>query len=379
MARAKTRKRSTPTCAGPSAELKPGESRTFEFRAAVPLRENTTAWTGAEPTPASGHQAANLDNNSGKETKDGESIVTFAKAEGLYKGTTTVAAEEHLTRVAKDLTTEKSADLTTLSDGQVSKWTILVHSSEYRYNTEVEVTDTLPNGLCPLSSTNLTPSAECEPNKAPSSPYTTAKEEENGTWKLIWNETTDPALATLKQNETTTITFYSNTRTHYQSKYAQAGPILSNDKIENTVLANATTNVVCDNDTDCAEVGAKPIDHERPLSEPVQDNSHFTQTAVGPTIDKEVAESGTNCLGDTYTSAIPVYHPGDQICWRLQASFPATLSTHGTEVTDFLPELVLFDEAFNAGKGEAPTSEDTLPETTFDHSEAGGGPKRAAR
>jgi len=355
-------------------ELKPGESRTFEFRAAVPLRENTTTWPApaGEPSSASGEQAANLNNNSGAETRDGESIVTFAKTEGLYKSTTAVSAEEHLTRVAKDLTTEKSADLTTLSDGQVSKWTILVHSSEYRYNTKVEVTDTLPNGLCPLSSTNLTPSAECEPNKAPSSPYTSTKEEENGTWKLVWNETTDPALATLKQNETTTITFYSNTRTHYQSKHAQAGPILSNDKIENTVLANATTNVVCDNDTDCSEGGAKPIDHERPLSEPVQDNSHFTQTAEGPAIKKEVAASGTNCLGDTYTSAIPVYHPGDLVCWRLQASFPATLSTHGTEVTDFLPELVLFDEAFNAGKGEAPTSEDTLPATTFDHSEAPG-------
>jgi large repetitive protein len=353
-------------------ELKPGESRTFEFRAAVPLRENTTAWTGAEPTPASGHQAANLDNNSGAETKDGESIVTFTKAAGLYKGVTKVAAEEHMTRVAKDLTTEKSADLKTLSDGQVSKWTILVHSSEYRYNTKVEITDTLPNGLCPLSSTNLTGSAECEPNgDLPSSPYTSTKEEENGTWKLVWTEKTDPALATLKQNETTTITFYSKTRTHYQSKHAQAGPILSNDSVENAVLANATTNVVCDNDTDCSEEGAKPIDHERPLSEPVQDNSHFTQTAEGPAIKKEIAESGTNCLGDTYTGATPVYHPGDLICWRLQASFPATLSTHGTEVTDFLPS-VLFDEAFNAGKGEAPTAEDTLPATTFDHSEAPG-------
>ena len=140
------------------------------------------------------------------------------------------------------------------------------------------------------------------------------------------------------------------------------------------MLANATTNVVCANDTDCSEGSPEPIDHERPLSEPVQDNSHFTQTAVGPTIDKEVAESGTNCLGDTYTSAIPVYHPGDQICWRLQASFPATLSTHGTEVTDFLPELVLFDEAFEekGEKGQARGPGDTLPGTTFDHSEAPG-------
>ncbi len=354
------------------AELKPGETRTYEFRAAVPLRENTTTWTGVKPSPASGEQGVNLDNNSGKETRDGQALVTFAKAEGLYQGKTPVSAEEHMTRVAKDITTEKSADLSTLSDGQVTKWTILVHSSEYRYNTGVEVTDTLPNGLCPLSSANLTGSVECELSKAPSSPYTTTEEEENGNWKLVWTKKTDPALETLKQNETTAITFYSKTRTHYQSKHSPAGPILSNDKIENTVIASATTNVVCWNDTDCAEKGAKPIDHERPLSEPVQDNSHATQTAEGPTVNKEIAESGTNCLGDTYTSAIPVYHPGDLVCWRLRASFPQSLSTHGTQVTDFLPASVLFDEAFNSGNGEAPTGEDTLPATTFDHSEAPG-------
>jgi large repetitive protein len=357
--------------------LGPGETRTYEFRAAVPLRENTTTWTGVKPTPASGEQGVNLDNNSGKETRDGQTLVTFAKTEGLYQGKTPVSAEEHMTRVAKDITTEKSADLSTLSDGQVTKWTILVHSSEYRYNTGVEVTDTLPNGLCPLSSANLTPSAECEPNKAPSSPYTTATEEESGSWKLLWDKATDPALETLKQNETTTITFYSKTRTHYQLKHNPAGPILSNDKVENTVVASATTNVVCGNDTDCSEKGAKPIDHERPLSEPVQDNSHATQSAEGPTIDKEVAESGTNCLGDTYTSAIPVYHPGDLICWRLQASFPQSLSTHGTQVTDFLPASVLFDEAFEekGEKGQARGPGDTLPATTFDHSEVPAGPE----
>ncbi len=281
--------------------------------------------------------------------------MTFAKAEGLFKGTTAVAAEEHMTRVAKDITTEKSADLNTLSDGQVSKWTILVHSSEYRYNTEVEVTDTLPNGLCPLSSTNLTGSAECEPNADALLAYTTAKEEDNGTWKLVWNEKTDPALATLKQNETTTITFYSKTRTYYQSKHAQARPILSNDKIKNTVLANATTNVVCDNDTDCSKW--RQTDRSRTAAERTG-AGQLPLHAVGRRSDDREGSRriGHGLPGDTYTSANPVYHPGDLICWLLQASFPASLSTHGSDVTDFLPELVLFDEAFNSGKGEAATA-----------------------
>ena len=177
--------------------LAAGESRTFEFRAAVPLRENTTTWTGAEPTAASGEQAANLDNNSGHETTDGEAITTFAKVSGNYDETTPVSASEHLTRVAKDLTIEKSASSKTLAEGQVTVWTLTLNSSEYRYNTGAVVTDTVPNGLCPLSSTNLTSSSECEPNIAPSSPYASATEEADGTWTLVWDEASDSALANI--------------------------------------------------------------------------------------------------------------------------------------------------------------------------------------
>jgi fimbrial isopeptide formation D2 family protein/uncharacterized repeat protein (TIGR01451 family) len=350
--------------------LAAGETRTLEFRAAVPLRENTTTWTGKTPTVASGEQAANLDNNAGHETTDGEAITTFAKASGSYAETTPVTASEHLKRVAKDLTIEKSANSQALVEGQVTVWTLNVHSSEYRYNTAAVVADTVPNGLCPLSSTNLTTSSECEPDIAPSSPYASASEEANGTWKLVWDEASDKALAEIAQNATTTITYDTRTRARYQHEHAPAGPILANDTVTNTVLAQATTNVVCAGDSDCSGGGETPIYHERPLSEGVSDGSSASQTAAAPAIAKEVGESGTECLNDTYTTAIPVFHPGDIICWRLTASFPTTIDTKGLSVTDFLPVADTFDEAFNGGKGEAATTLDTLPGTVFEHAEA---------
>lgn len=351
--------------------MKAGETRTFAFRAAVPLRENTLSWTGTKPTPASGGQATNLDNNNGRETRDGEQILTYAEATGSYKGETAVSAGEHLSRTAKDLTTEKSAGSATLQDEQLTEWKILVHSSEYRYNTAVRVEDEVPNGLCPLSSTNLTSSSECAPNgDLPSSPYKSASEEANGTWKLVWTEATDGALATLQQNETTTLTYWTRTRSHYQSGHKESTPVLANDMVVNRVTAAATTNVVCANDTDCSGSSKTPIDHERPLSEAVSDGSSASQSAEGPSIVKEIAQSGTNCLSDTYVKTVPVYHPGDLVCWLLEASFPQRLSTHGSNVTDFLPASVLFDEAFNSGTGEAATAADTLPATTFSHSEA---------
>lgn len=352
--------------------LAAGETRTFEFRAAVPLRENTTTWTAKEPTVASGEQAANLNNNSGAETTDGESVVTYAKASGDYDETTAVSAGGHLTRVAKDLTIEKSASSKTLAEGQLTLWTLTLHSSEYRYNTAAVVTDTAPNGLCPLSSENLTSSSECEPDTAPSSPYSSAVEEANGTWKLVWDEGSDKALAGIAANATSTITYDTKTRTHYQHEHAQAGPILADDTITNDVLAQATTNVVCANDTDCSGKGETPIDHERPLHEAVSASSSASQTSEGPTIAKEVAKAGTGCLGDEYTSTAPVFHPGDLICWRLTAAFPATIDTKGLNVTDFLPVNDTFDEAFeeDGEKGQARATGDTLPGTTFNHAEA---------
>ena len=352
--------------------LAAGETRTFEFRAAVPLRENTATWTAKEPTVSSGEQAANLNNNSGPETTDGESVLTYAKASGEYDETTPVSAAGHLTRVAKDLTIEKSASSKTLAEGQVTLWTLTLHSSEYRYNTAAVVTDTVPNGLCPLSSENLTKSSECEPDTAPSSPYASAVEEANGTWKLVWDEAGDKALANIAPNASSTITYDTKTRTHYQHEHVQAGPILADDTVTNNVLAEATTNVVCDDDTDCSSKGEAPINHERPLHEPLSASSSASQTSEGPTITKEVAKSGTGCLGDEYTTSAPVFHPGDLICWRLTAAFPATIDTKGLNVTDFLPVNDTFDEAFqeDGEKGQARASSDTLPGTTFDHAEA---------
>ncbi len=354
--------------------LAAGETRTFEFSAAVPLRENTTMWPApaGEPTVASGDQATNLNNNSGKETTDGESVITFAKASGDYTETLPVSAGDHLKRVAKDLIIEKSADSKTLAVGQVTTWTLTLHSSEYRYNTDAVVTDTVPNGLCPLSSTNLTSSSECEPDTAPSSPYATATEEANGTWKLVWNKESDAALAEVLENGETTITYSTRTRANYQHEHKASTPILADDTITNNVLAQATTNVVCGKDTDCSGSEKTPIDHERPLNEAISAESSASQSAAGPSIAKEIAKSGTACLADEYTTSIPIFHPGDLVCWRLIASFPTTIETKGLNVTDFLPIADTFDEAFEekGEKGQARGPGDTLPGTTFNHSEA---------
>lgn len=58
--------------------LAPSQILTYRYRAAVPLAENTLDWTVIEPTPASGEQTANLDNNSGPEIVDEQDLTNYA-------------------------------------------------------------------------------------------------------------------------------------------------------------------------------------------------------------------------------------------------------------------------------------------------------------
>ena len=184
-------------------------------------------------------------------------------------------------------------------------------------------------------------------------PYSLATEEANGTWTLVWNDETDPALAKLEQNASTTITFYSKTRSDYQSGHAPSTPILANDTVTNEALANATTNVVCAGDTDCSTArpntsttNARSKNRSRPPRAPRSRPKARRSRRRSPT-------SGTECLGGHLHTSTPVYHPGDLICWLIEASFPSALSTHGSVVTDFLPGSVVFDEAFNSGTGRS--------------------------
>ena len=358
-----------------------GGTITLKFRAAVPLRENTLTWSKSQPSTSGEAQAADLDNNSGPETRDGQALTTYATAAGEYAGTLPVSAGSYLTRTAKDMIVEKAASSGTLDAGQAEHWTLTTRSSEYRYNTAITVTDTLPNGLCPLGPRNYTGSSqasdsECEATgkdeDEPSSSYLSAEENTNGTWTLAWNDTTDPKLANLQANEVTTITYTTRTRSHYQENHKDARPILADDSISNSVAGQASTNVVCEGHSDCSAPGATHIAHERPLSETISDSAAVTLTAGGPSIAKQIAEtSNSTCTGVTYTSTIPVYHPGDEICWKLGVSFPELLYTQGEQVTDFLPLTTIFDSAFDAGKGERAEARDTLPGSTFEDSEAG--------
>lgn len=217
-------------------ELAPGAEREIQYRAAIPIRENTMTWTGTTPTPASLDQAANLDNNSGNETFDEEPLVNYSTVQGKYNGVTEVQGEGSLTRTAEDLAIQKSVNKDTIAEGQLSEWSFNIETSEYRYVNNVRIEDTLPNGLCPVGVANyempIELKAECEPDGSlPSAEYSSVQEQENGSWKIFWNESSVAALKHMAPSTELTITFPTKTRTFYQQNFKDnpAKPVLTGD------------------------------------------------------------------------------------------------------------------------------------------------------
>lgn len=360
--------------------LAPGADITYRYRAAIPLARNTMTWTGATPTPASGNQSANLDNNSGAEISDDMNITNYAKVGGDYAipllPPLPVESDTRLSRSAEDVLIYKDGSSGNLSQGATTTWTLTVRTGEYRYGENITITDTLPSGYCPLGPVNYTtqndPSdAECDPTGAnPSAPYTSATENANGTFTIVWDPSALPKLAHSTVNDTFTLTFPSRTRTDYQNNFLPTTPILAEDRATNSVALAGSAYSRCNSPqaVDCA--GAAVPDRiwsSLPQPEAVTDSSSAGQVAQTITIDKRVAASGTNCMTATYVDTVPVYNPGDRVCFRLVINFPSNVDTGSQPVSDFLPP----NTTYVSGSAQNYTGNTTA--NTLDDSAAGDG------
>lgn len=336
----------------------PGEVKKIRYAAAIPIRENTMTWPGATPA-TTGTQTANLDNNSGPETYDEQPLLNGAIAAGSYQspvsGAKAVSDEGTLLRTAEDIAIQKSNDNNGLEQGDLTRWTVDLQVSEYRYVDHVVVRDTVPDGLCPLGTTNLTtgnsPSdAECAPTagKLPSAAYTSVDEQSDGTFAVVWDEATWPTLARLAPSATRQLTFWTRTRSAYQQGFEDATPVLSKDAVANNIATEGVDWVRCaPADPTCSGSGTK-IWHTETDGELDLDVSSSGKAAEGPAILKQVAAtypaSGdcNDLAAADYGKTVPTYGPGDLVCWKLRLTFPTNLDTFSQDVFDVLPDSLTY-------------------------------------
>lgn len=368
-----------------------GATMTLKYRAAVPLRTNTLTWAGGVTPFTSGEQAANLNNNSGGEVLDGATITSYTHAQGDFNDTVFTQADGSVSRTVKDVIVQKAARApATLQPGSANVWDLTVRTSEYRSAQNIVVTDTVPDGLCPLSSSSnfaQTPHdpsdlADCGTGADPSEPYATVQENPSGSYSVVWNGSSVPALAELGPNATQAISFSTRARQRYQEGFADAAPIVALDTVRNDVSVAATARVICNGRVICPAGPAtgNEIYHSGGLSAALTDTASASIRAVGPVLTKRVADSSSNCSTATYTdgSPAPAYRPGDRICWLLRVDYPSGTSTSAATISDYLPNSLAFDATFGTG-GEEPTGNDTAGAATVDASSATPGPGGAVQ
>ncbi|HST41705.1 MAG TPA: hypothetical protein VLK58_19455 [Conexibacter sp.] len=332
----------------------------LRYRAAIPIRENTMTWTGATPA-RTGAQGTNLDNNSGPETRDEQELTNYATASGSYDGTLAVSDETWLTRTAEDWVVHKEGSDPALVQGAETIWTLTFQTSEYRSVRDAVVTDTLPSGLCPIGPVNYTtqndaPDSQCDPvgGRAPTMPYTSVTENADGTFTITWDQGDFPQLAQTDVSQTFTLRFPTVTRTHYQRNFLPTTPILTRDEVENRVTTDADAIVRClaPGTPDCTTPGPE-INHDAGYGTgtSLPDASQAGQLAARPSIFKLVAQSGTDCAIATYVRTIPVYHPGDRVCWQLHVDFPVGVDTAPQVIRDFLPSGARYERGSDSVHG----------------------------
>ncbi|HEU5149546.1 MAG TPA: SdrD B-like domain-containing protein [Iamia sp.] len=340
--------------------LAAGQELVIRYAAGIPIRENTLTWSNGEP-PTTGQQAANLDNNSGPETTDEQELTNLVAATGTYQGavfaggpaTTTVT--DDLTRTAEDLSIHKSSSTGEIEQDQVVSWDLLIETSEYRRLADIVVTETLPNGLCPLApgtdfdTTEPAGRDECNADvlpgtPAPSTPYSTTTppvENADGTWTVTFDGSSTPELAAMGASGSFTITLPTHTRQHYQANGEDTTPVVGRDGWTNEVALEGAASRICGNgDVDCTE-GEAPIDGDRPDGEVVPDESGADQEAEYSAISKQIgapdADGECDADVDWATTDTLSFALGDRLCYRLTVTFSPHLHTRNATVGDFLP------------------------------------------
>ena len=388
---------------GGSANLAANAILEITYLAGIPLRENTNTWTGATPSAASLGQGRNLDNNSGAPTSESATegdVTNSLSATGVFQGPSTTGTNPVLTdqtqstNTAEDLVIRKSMSGQVIQ-GTVVTTTLTIQTGEYRDTTSLVVTDTLPDGLCPIASGAI--DVDCGTGADPTidtgsgpvaAPFTSATENADGTWTLVWDAPTVAGLASLAHSSTITMTFESRVRTHYQENGAnEAGrPVLNFDSLTNDVALEAL-----DFRRDPA-IDAVDGDPE-PDGQLDFDVSQASIDGIGPTIDKRVStytdaldagsgitagtvgdlcQAGTGITWVDGPSSNPVtgFGPGDYVCFDLRASFPAFIDADGVEIQDLLPAQFEYVTG-SARRVTTGGSADTLAGTTVSEDTSG--------
>ncbi|PJJ65457.1 isopeptide-forming domain-containing fimbrial protein [Compostimonas suwonensis] len=367
--------------------------RIVDYAVGIPDFANTMTWQAGttQPSAESLGQQADLDNNNGDTTRqsvesdahtDGQVYRNVATATGDYAGVIRTGADREATDdddeivYSMDLRVLKSVD-TQPADGEpteygsdaasefitggVAKYTLTLRTSEYTDSSDIVLTDTIPNGLCPVvpagtpviegpfavptldgGSTQVVGAAasdypaDCALGAPVTGDWTgpvtggtitgVAYEETTGQFYLTFSappmSSTDPSHS---------IVYPVLMRSDYEH---EEGATTSLDRFVNSVVLTATT-------TSIPALG-------EPVTETIADDSSATIVSGPSAISKKVlprdVDVSSGCPAAGYEDELQSgFVLGDLVCFELTVDFATDVDTRNPTVTDMLPSGIAFE------------------------------------
>lgn len=317
----------------------------IRYAVSVPLFENTMSFAGGTPTDVSLLQTANLDNNSGSSTRhvdEANSYRNTVNVVGEYTGlvapstSSTVTASAANTISATDLSVVTTTSSGNFVAGDIFTYNMMVRTGEYASASSVVVSDTLPDGICPIvpAGTTIIGSLPADCNIAGGSvtgaTIVSVTVNGDGSYTTVF----DIIPSTLAPNSTVNITYTALFRESYEG--GTTDPTASGDSFSTETLITGVTTAV-------PETGITPAE------ENVEDDSGSGHSSSTPTIEKLVLPrtnvgSVSDCVANfgSYVADASVvpgssFVQGDRMCFQLTVNFSSTTDTRNAQVTDFVP------------------------------------------
>jgi uncharacterized repeat protein (TIGR01451 family) len=225
----------------------------------------------------------------------------------------------------------KSVSPSTFVQGGIATYTLTLQGSEYVAAEGVTITDTLPNGMCPLSSTTSYVTGEpADCAASPGSDPTGATFDEvtqnpDGTFTIRFSD------LTIQPDGTATVTYRARMREVYTGGALAGQPTVSGDSFTNSASVTATTVPI----PGTGETGGTQV----------LDSSSVTLTSQGGGLDKTVRArtiGPADCTTGSFVDPAAgdpafLFRQGDQMCFQLTYSAAASMASRNVVVTDFLP------------------------------------------
>ncbi|WP_433674920.1 hypothetical protein [Microbacterium gorillae] len=280
----------------------------------------------------------------GTEPVDGYWSENTAHATGRYLGNVkdeasrTVDVQDSHSVQVLDLSILKGGDSGVFQEGAVRAYTLTVRTSEYVSAGGITVTDTLPDGLCPVIPTGgpaVSLPASCDNDAAPYTlpagvTLTSVTTNADGLFVLTF------AVSDMAASSETTFSYRVVQRTDYGSNARNTLPTVAGDSFTNNVRVDGTTTPIAENTVDQG-----PIDSTNTSSHTLETEQVTVVKEAWTNPNRAPIGGASDCnLSDAAnwsSTGGPVARFGDLICFRISIDFPAGVDTRNARLTDFIP------------------------------------------